>query len=388
MLRLFLILIIVQSFLQAQEPKKEMTAFRTNQKIIIDGQLNESDWENAIPAKDFFAMRPINLEPEPNHLKSEVKILYDNEAIYIGAMLNDNQPNKIMKEITQRDNIGASDFFGVYINGFNDGQQAFTFFVTAAATQFDSSTSDVDGEDTTWDAIWFSKVNITEAGWQVEMKIPYAALRFSNKNEQIWGVNFMREVRRDRQSYTWSPVDNNVGGFIRQSGILKGISNIVPPVRLFFIPYASSYINYLAGNTETIFKGGLDIKYGINDAFTLDAILVPDFGQAAFDNVILNLTPFEQQFNENRPFFQEGTDLFNKGNIFYSRRIGGKSKNIPNVSENEEFTIPSSSELINATKISGRTSKGLGIGFLNALTDNTYAIIRNVETNELRKELI
>lgn len=366
-----------------------MYAQRTIQQIVIDGQLSENEWDNASPAKDFIANRPINLKPEPDHLKSEVRILYDDVAIYIGAKLYDNEPNKIMKEITQRDNIGASDFFGVYINGFNDGQQAFAFFTTAAGTQFDASTSDADGEDSTWDAIWYSKVKIVEDGWIVEMKIPYAALRFSDIKEQIWGINFMREVRRDRQSYTWSPIDNNVGGFIRQSGLLKGISDIQPPTRLFFIPYLSTYFSAAKGiSPDQTVKGGLDIKYGINDAFTLDAILVPDFGQAAFDNVVLNLSPFEQQFNENRPFFQEGTDLFNKGNIFYSRRIGGSPSKYPSTLDEEEAEIPSTTELLNAVKVSGRTSKGLGIGFLNAITDNTYAIIKNLETGISRKELI
>lgn len=390
MTKYFFFLIFSLQFYNSQEIKKEMIAFRTNQKITIDGQLSEDEWHKATPAKDFVANRPINLQPEPEHLKSEVRILYDDAAIYIGAKLYDKAPDKIMKEITQRDNSGASDFFGAYINGFNDGQSAFGFFVNAGGTQIDASTSDSDGEDSTWDAIWYSKVKIVEDGWIVEMKIPYAALRFSNQKEQVWGINFMREVRRDRQSYTWSPIDNNVGGFIRQSGLLKGISDIKPPTRLFFIPYVSAYLSAAEGvKPEQILKGGLDIKYGINDAFTLDAILVPDFGQAAFDDVVLNLSPFEQQFNENRPFFQEGTELFNKGNIFYSRRIGGSPSRWPTTTENEEVEeVPATSELINATKVSGRTSKGLGIGFLNALTDNTYAIIRNLDTGNLRKELI
>jgi len=374
----------------SQEIKKEMQALRIKENISIDGELSEEPWSKASVAKDFIANRPINLKPEPDHLKSEVRILYDDVAIYIGAKLYDNEPNKIMKEITQRDNIGASDYFGSYINGFNDGQGAFAFFVTAAGTQFDSTTSDSDGEDSTWDAIWYSKTKINNDGWVVEMKIPYAALRFTAENEQTWGINFLREVRRDRQSFTWNPIDNGIGGFVRQFGLLKGISAIKPPTRLFFIPYLSTYATATnSSKPEQTIKGGLDIKYGINDAFTLDAILVPDFGQTAFDNVVLNLGPFEQQFNENRPFFQEGTDLFNKGNIFYSRRIGGGPSKYPEIAHNEALEkFPSTSELINATKISGRTSKGLGIGFLNAITDNTYAIIKNNDNQSFRKELV
>lgn len=366
-----------------------MQAYRITESISIDGNLSEEAWSKALPAKDFISFRPDNLNPAPENLKTEVKILYDDDAIYIAAKMYDSEPHKIMKEITQRDNIGASDFFGAYINGFNDGQGSFGFFVTAAGTQFDASSTEAEGEDPTWDAIWFSKAKIVEDGWIVEMKIPYAALRFSSEKEQTWGINFMREVRRDRQSYTWNPINVGIGGFNRHAGILNGIANIETPIRLFLMPYMSSYLNHSNGETKTILRGGLDIKYGINDALTLDAILVPDFGQAAFDDVILNLTPFEQQFNENRPFFQEGTDLFNKGNIFYSRRIGGGSSRFPQINDNEEIiNYPSTSELINATKISGRSSKGLGFGFLNAITDNTYANIQNLDDESIRKELI
>ena len=133
----------------------------------------------------------------------------------------------------------------------------------------------------------------------------------------------------------------------------------------------------------------MDIKYGINDAFTLDAILVPDFGQTKFDNAILNLAPFEQQLNENRSFFTEATDLFSKGNMFYSRRIGGEPIGIPEIAANEEITdYPSTVNLINAVKVSGRTEKGLGIGVLNAVTEKTYATIQETTTNLRRKEVI
>ena len=374
----------------SQEIKKEMQAVRINETVSIDGYLSESVWSKALPAKDFISFRPDNLNPIPENLKTEVKIIYDDEAIYIGAKMYDSSPNLIMKEITQRDNTGASDFFGAYINGFNDGQGAFGFFVTAAGTQNDVAITDANGEDGTWDAIWLSKVKIVEDGWIVEMKIPYAALRFIAEKEQTWGINFMREVRRDRQSYTWNPIDVGVGGFNRQAGLLKGITEIKPPTRLFFIPYISTYLAAAENmKPEKTVKGGLDIKYGINDALTLDAILIPDFGQAAFDNVVLNLGPFEQQFNENRPFFQEGTDLFNKGNIFYSRRIGEGPNRALNLANNEEVEkYPSTTELLNATKISGRTSKGLGVGFLNAITDNNYALIRNTDNQTTRRELV
>ncbi|MFV8335983.1 DUF5916 domain-containing protein [Flavobacterium sp. RSP29] len=368
--------------------KKALQAKSITENLIIDGKINEKVWETASVASDFVMFEPDNGKPISSNKKTEVKVLYDNNAIYISAMLYDNEPEKIQREITNRDVFGVSDHFSVYINGFNDGQQDFRFFVSAAEVQMDCLATE-DYEDFTWDAIWDSEVTITEFGWVVEMKIPYAALRFSKADKQTWGLNFMREIKRDVQKYTWNRIDTKIGAVIPQAGILQGIESIETPTRLFLIPYSSAYYQQSDIGSDTTLKAGLDIKYGINDSFTLDAILVPDFGQTKFDNAILNLEPFEQQLEENRPFFTEGTDLFSKGNLFYSRRIGGAPSTEPTTVANEEITnYPSTVDLLNAVKISGRTEKGLGIGFLNAVTEKTKATILNNETGEVRKEVI
>ncbi|WP_320815360.1 DUF5916 domain-containing protein [Flavobacterium sp.] len=391
-----LIIIILLSFTflksQAQNDsiqKKSLVANKINESIIIDGELNESIWSETQTASNFVMFEPDNGRPISESKKTEVKILYDNDGVYIGAKLYDDEPGKILKEITERDDFGTTDAFGVFINGLNDGQQDFRFFVTAAGGQLDCIATEQTGEDFSWNAIWSSKAKITDFGWTVEMKIPYAALRFSNETKQTWGINFIREIKRDRQIYTWSFVDSKIGAVIQQAGILNGIENIEPPTRLFLIPYASSYLNTNNEETTLTAKGGLDIKYGINDAFTLDAILVPDFGQTKFDEVILNLGPFEQQFNENRPFFTEGTDLFSKGNLLYSRRIGSAPGFYPTLTGNEYISeYPASVNLLNAIKISGRNSDGLGIGFLNAITEKTDANIINPDDNTSRKETV
>ncbi len=368
--------------------KKTLQAKSITENITIDGKVNEKVWETASVASDFIMFEPDNGKPISNDKKTEVKVLYDNNAIYISALLYDNEPLKIQKEITNRDVFGVSDHFSVYINGFNDGQQDFRFFVSAAGVQMDCLAIE-DSEDFTWDAIWDSEVTLTEFGWVVEMKIPYAALRFSKADKQTWGLNFMREIKRDVQKYTWNKIDTKIGAVIPQAGILQGIESIQTPTRLFLIPYSSAYYQQSDIGSDTTLKAGLDIKYGINDSFTLDAILVPDFGQTKFDNAILNLEPFEQQLEENRPFFTEGTDLFSKGNLFYSRRIGGAPSTEPATASNEEITnYPSTVDLLNAVKISGRTEKGLGIGFLNAVTEKTKATILNNDTGEVRKEVI
>lgn len=383
---LLLFFVFISTFGYSQ--KKVLQTKFTADNIIIDGNLNESIWQTTPEATDFIMFQPDNGKPIPENRKTIVKVLYDNEAIYIGALLYDDEPEKIRKEVTQRDSFGASDVFGVFINGFNDGQQDFQFFINAADGQGDCITTDANGEDYSWDAIWKSKALITDFGWVVEMKIPYAALRFSGEKKQTWGLNFFRDIKRDRQKYTWNFIDSKIQTFTQQTGVLEGIENIIPPTRLFLLPYSSFYLN-ANGNQKTVgtLKGGLDIKYGINDAFTLDAILIPDFGQTKFDNQILNLGPFEQQFNENRPFFTEGTDLFSKGDLVYSRRIGGRPSRSVTLTKNESIIEnPSSVELINALKVSGRTKDGLGIGLLNAVTKKTNATVENSITKETRTE--
>lgn len=357
-------------------------------KISIDGKLNEESWLSAETASDFVMYQPDNGKPINDSKHTIVKVLYDNDAVYIAAVMNDDDPSKIKKEITNRDNFGVSDYFSVFINGFNDGQQDFRFYVTASGVQLDCIATE-DYKDFSWDAIWDSKAVITETGWTVEIKIPYAAIRFPNSSKQIWGINFLRNIERDIQIYSWNLIDTKIEASLTQNGIVEGIENIKTPTRLFFIPYASFYNQKDDNQSDNTFKGGLDIKYGINDAFTLDAILVPDFGQTKFDNAILNLEPFEQKLDENRPFFTEGTELFSKGNLFYSRRIGGFPTGDPNLKENEVITnYPSTVDLLNAVKVSGRTKKGLGIGFLNAVTEKTYATINDTITSSSRKEAI
>ncbi len=381
------ILLLFSSFSYSQ--KKTLFANRIAENMIIDGKLDEQSWSTAEIASDFVMYSPDNGKPMSKEKQTLVKIIYDNDAIYIGAIMIDDEPDKILKQMTQRDVFGTAEHFGVFINGFNDGQQDFRFFLSAAGVQMDCVTTEANGEDFSWDSIWDGNVTITEYGWVAEMKIPYAALRFSNSEKQNWGINFYRELRRDRQQYTWNHIDNKIGLEITQTGNLAGIENIDTPTRLFLIPYSSYYFNANDLDSNHTLKAGLDIKYGISDSFTLDAILVPDFGQTRYDNVELNLGPFEQQFIENRPFFTEGTDLFRKGDLLYSRRIGGTPSFF--LTSNEANVIvnnPESVNLLNAVKISGRTSGGLGVGVLNAITERTYATIIDLDNNANNRVIV
>ncbi|WP_293893913.1 DUF5916 domain-containing protein [Flavobacterium sp.] len=368
--------------------KKILQTQFTDEKITVDGKFDEKAWKSAQIATDFVMFAPYNGVPIPPEKKTEVKVVYTNEALYVAATMYDEQPTEISKELTERDNFATADHFGVQLNGYNDGQQEFRFFVSAAGVQIDVFYTESNGEDFSWNAIWESKTQITNFGWVVEMRIPYAALRFSTEKKQTWGLNFYREIRRDNQQYNWNLIRNEINSESNQAGILEGIENIKTPTRLFLIPFSSFYLN--ASKIQKTYgelKGGLDIKYGINDAFTLDAILIPDFGQTKFDNVELNLSAFEQQFDENRPFFTEGTDLFNKGDLLYTRRIG-ESPSIA-LADNETINeYPNNIRLINALKISGRTKGGLGIGVLNAVTEQTSVKVTNTDTNQTHLETL
>ena len=369
-------------------PRKSINIIRIANAPKIDGVLDDEAWINAPIATNFVERTPTNGIAIPDSLQTNVKIVYDDLGIYFGATLNDPDIANIPKELTERDNIGNDDFFFILLNGYNDRQQSLQFIITAAGVQYDAKMTN-DNEDSSWNGVWYSAVQINEKDWVVEIFIPYSELRFPKKNIQEWGLNMEREYRRSGARYSWSPVDNSKGSFSIYDGEIYGIQNINTPTRLSFQPYISTYLNNYDGTTEVSVNGGMDLKYGINDAFTLDMILIPDFGQTKFDDAVLNLSAFEVQYNEQRPFFTEGTELFSKGNLFYSRRVGGNPSGRPELLENEEFTsFPTTVDLLNALKISGRTDNGLGIGFFNAVTKKTYATIKNTENNTFRKQLV
>lgn len=369
--------------------RKKISAIKTSVPIKIDGILLEEIWQTAPTAKNFLERSPNNGLAAPEHLKTEVRVLYNDIGIYIGARMLDSDPSKIAKEYVERDNVGNDDLFGVIINGYNDKQQGLEFIVMPTGVQFDAKLTTDNGEDPSWNAVWQSAVHINEEGWSVEMMIPYSEIRFPKKEVQTWGINFFRRIQRIKSNYDWNFVDNTKGSSLLYDGILEGIENINPPVRLSFLPYFSTYVNSYNREKTASINGGMDVKYGINDAFTVDTTLIPDFGQATYDKSVLNLSPFEQQHQEQRSFFTEGTELFNKGNLFYSRRVGGSPSRYPSLEDAETVKeYPLAVKLLNATKLSGRTNGGLGIGIFNGITEKTEAKILNKITGEIRKEVV
>jgi hypothetical protein len=386
--------ILAGGLLQGQE-KKTVEALRITAPIVIDGILDEDVYSIARPAKDFVQLQPYN--GKPSMQPSEVYIFYDQAAVYVGAKLFDSAPDSIYNFLCQRDQIGASDYFGIYFDPYNQGQVAYGFFIIPSGVQTDIKAvkGERDYEDPNWNAIWQSKTRITKDGWLVEMRIPFSALRFPENGGGTWGLNMFRNIRRYNSNNSWNLIDRKVSGFIHQEGLLTGIDNIRPPVRLSLTPFSALYTQVEKGNANPSmrYKGGMDLKYGINESFTLDMMLIPDFGQIQSDYKKMNLTPFELYYSERRQFFTEGTELFNRGDIFYSRRIGASPKFSQRINdsiksyESIDF-IPSETQILNATKISGRTSEGWGLGSLNAVTLASYAVVINDETLEKRKILV
>ena len=382
-----LLLITNVAFAQTKSPAKELAATRTKAKIKIDAELNEDAWKDAAKATNFIEWRPSFSKVENDKNRTDIYLLYDDNAFYIAGFCHEASNDSISKEFVGRDMVGVNDFVGVMFDTYNHKINGFGYYITPLGEQFDAKYSST-GEDPSWNSVYESSAKIIAGGWVFEMKIPYSAIRFVAKPNQTWGMNITRRRSKAGQQFMWNPVDPAIGGtFFAQNGLLKNIDNIKPPVRLSFSPYlslnASHYPYNIPGekNLQATVNGGMDVKYGINQAFTLDMTLIPDFGQVQSDNRVLNLTPYEVKYNEYRSFFTEGTDLFNKGNLFYSRRIGGVTgdlmgKAYSNLSANDSIIKnPSETKLINATKISGRTSKGLGIGILNAITSAQYATV-------------
>ncbi len=384
---IFFFLFLFPFLLSAQEKHKEIKATRTLQAPRIDGKAIDEVWNNAETATHFIMFDPIDGQAAPKEYDTEVKVLYDNVALYILAIMKDPNPSSIAKEFGLRDQLVEADYFQVILNPFFSKANNYVFGVTASGAQLDGILRT--NTDYSWNAVWKSAVSFTENGWIVEMAIPYSALRFQNEKVQNWGIDFIREIKNKRETYSWTYIDKKkTGDWVQFLGTLKEIKNIEPPVRLSLYPYASANLSSYKGETQTDYGFGMDLKYGLSENYTLDATLIPDFSDTPYDNLVLNLGPFEQYYPEQRQFFTEGMNLFNKMDLFYSRRIGGTPSDYDNIELNDNEIIEENPEivkLINAVKISGRSKNGLGVGFLNSITNKTEAIILDTITGKTRK---
>jgi hypothetical protein len=347
---------------------------------VIDGEWTDEVWQQTEITSDFTQTIPV--ENAPPSFPTEVKIFYDDNAIYIAAYCYDDEPELILKQLGNRDDNLNADYFRIAIDPY-DKQQDFTSFqVTASGVQ-----SDFRYSDGNFNAVWESAVSIKEDGWLVEMKIPYSALRFPKMDIQQWGMQMYRQIRRYREEDVWSPVDREGANFINYFGKLTEIKDINPPLRLSITPFLNLELksapnDFQSREFDWLVTGGADLKYGLNESFTLDMTLLPDFSQVQSDDNINNLSAFEVIFNEQRPFFQEGIDLFNRADLFYSRRIGSSvrqpflANQLTGTQGDSTITVlsnPEKSKLLNAFKITGRTKKSFGVGIFNAIEGRSYA---------------
>ncbi len=396
-----LLCLLLSTTVFSQIEKRKINAVRITTTLKVDGIIDEPEWKTAPVADKFTALRPTPFVPEDPNNKSEVYFLYNDEGIYIGGYFHEKNKDSIASELIGRDGFGNNDFAGIIFDTYSDKINGFEYFITPLGEQMDAKQApnqNGDSEDFSWNAVWQSGAKIHNDGWSFEIFLPYSAIRFGKKKIQDWGLNIVRRRQKSGQQLFWQSVDPVVNGFLTQEGMLTGLEDIKPPLRLQFSPYFSVYANHYPFNQpdqknwSSLVNGGVDVKYGLNQAMTLDMTLIPDFGQVQSDQRVLNLTPFEVRYDEQRPFFIEGVELFNKGNLFYSRRIGGEpihfwdAESEAGAMSQTVIKNPSQSKLINATKISGRSQKGLGIGVLNAVTKPQYAIIQDNSKNERKYE--
>lgn len=373
--------------------RKTGEAVRIEHPPKLDGELDDACWAKATPLVGFITNSPAFGQAAAE--KTEVRLVYTDEAVYVGAYLYQSA-GTIRTDLSARDGSATADALHIGLDTYRDRQNAFRFQVTAGGVQTDSRMSP-EGIDLGWDAVWDSKVKLQSDGWVVELRIPFSAIRFPRQPVQTWGMQIARQIQYVNEFSTWSPVDPNGGGALPQWGNLDGVRDIKPPLRLAFSPYLAASVQRspLTEETDTYstsrsVSGGMDVKWGLSESYTLDATLIPNFGEVQSDNLIRNLTPFEVQYEERRQFFTEGAELFSKGNVFYSRRIGGLPRGFfaaaSAAGEGETLLKnPSQTQLYNATKFSGTTRSKLGIGVLNAIAAPTNATIRVESTGEERR---
>lgn len=360
----------------------EMTALRIyGASPTIDGLLDDPIWNDPkLDKQSHFTM----LLPDEGKAQTEstlVAIAYDDDALYVAFWCYDSQPDKMVQRLVRRDRWSESDRVVFLVDPYHDHQTGFRFEVFAANVQRDWRCYNDDFLDQAWDGVWESGTKIHSWGWTAEIRIPYHCLRFKNDEEQIWGVNFMRRISRNQEHDVWAFTPTSESGSVSRFGHLKGIKAIKPTRHLEVLPY--SVANYETepkslGNEDgrDLFGNmGMDVKYGITPNLTMDLTVNPDFGQVELDQPVLNLSTFETYFSEKRPFFVEGSSLFETNyTLFYSRRIGRSPHyGIDDDNFSEYTSYPKSTTILGAAKLTGKVAENTSIAVLSAVTDEETA---------------
>ena len=352
-----------------------LQAVRRSGEVRIDGRLDEGAWSAATPAGDFTQAWPQVGRPATE--RTEVRVLYDEAALYVGVRMFDSAPDSIAAQLARRDASGIySDWVHVAIDSYHDRRNAFRFAVNPRGVPKDVYHFNDGNEDLNWDAVWQVSTSVDGEGWTAEFRIPYSQIRFSGTEPasgRVWGFQVQREIARRNERSSWSPWSRADGGFVSRFGQLTGLAGIDPIRRMELQPYVSSRLTRAPAQPSNPFydanaralSAGADVKLGLTSGLTLTGTVNPDFGQVEVDPAVVNLSAFESFFPEKRPFFVEGADIFRFGDVrsynnygfqqyFYSRRIGRppqRGLGGPGVAYTD---VPEQSTILGAVKVSGK----------------------------------
>ncbi|MGE3525069.1 MAG: DUF5916 domain-containing protein, partial [Gemmatimonadales bacterium] len=368
-------------------PPEHVRAVRISTPIVLDGILNDPAWHDR-PAITAFVQREPN-EGKPATERTEVYLSFDADAVYVGARLYDSAPDSIIARLARRDVGTNADRFVVFLDPYHDGRSGVFFGVNAAGTRYDGTLYNDDWDDDSWDGVWEAKVHRDDQGWTVEMRIPFSQLRFRNAEQQTWGVNFRRDIARRNEADYIVYTPRNGSGFVSRFVPLVGIDGVRPRARLEILPYVTSkaeLLQHAAGDpfndgSRMNATAGVDIRYGLSSNLTLNATINPDFGQVEVDPAVVNLSDAETFYPEKRPFFVEGSNIFDFGfggannnwgfnfgtpDFFYSRRVGRPPQGS---TPGADYTsMPTNSSILGAAKLTGKKFGNWNVGMMHALT--------------------
>ncbi|HDL18775.1 MAG TPA: hydrolase [Bacteroidetes bacterium] len=376
-------------------PVKLLQAFALkNEKITIDGRLDEPVWKKAAVTDHFIQQDPN--EGKPATEKTDVRVAYDHDAIYVGVYAYDSHPDKIRGLLTRRDQDSPSDWVHISFDSYADKRTAFEFAVNPAGIKQDALWSDDTNRDENWDAVWDVATRIVSDGWIAEFRIPLSQLRFSNDSKKDWGFQVMRQINRNNEVDFWKHVPKDASAMVSLFGKLNGIHNLSSPRHIQVMPYWVALEEAAPKEKGNPFRTGRnfdsriggDLKYGVTSNLTLDLTINPDFGQVEADPSELNISAFESFFEEKRPFFVEGNNIFNYSigigdgdlgseTLFYSRRIGRSPHYYPNVPDGGFVDQPQQTSILGAGKLTGKTARGFSIGILEAVSREEKARIHS-----------
>ena len=371
---------------------------------VLDGHIDDPVWDTVEWTGDFLQRDPA--EGGPPSQETLFKVVYNDEALYFAFRLHDD-PEQVSRQLARRDAF-PGDWIEVNIDSYFDRRTAFSFTLSCSGTQGDEHISnDGNSWDSNWDPVWNGAAQLDAQGWTAEMRIPLSQLRFSAAPEQTWGLQVTRRVYRLEERSNWQRIPKDSSGWVSQFGELRGLRNLAPKRRIELVPYAvvgAESFQAESGNpfrdgSDSEVDGGIDGKVGLTNNLTIDFTINPDFGQVEADPSQVNLSAFEVFFDEKRPFFIEGNDIFNlrlapaitggpftSDRLFYSRRIGRPPGLDPEVPDDAFVDSPGTSKILGAFKLSGKTASGLSIGILESVTAEETATI--FSAGELSRQVV